>query len=236
MVIRIAACAIEMAITLYFFNIIFQKIPDLCGWNHGQINFLICTYEIIYIMLISFFIKSLPKLEDFVTEGKLDLYIIKPASSQFIISFQNISFGHMAQIFIPLIVLYKQMNKYNMVFDFISVIKFIFSLVFGFFIGYSLWTIVVSISFWTVKTKSLHEIYLNIMGLTKYPAKIYPSIASIFLKYFFPVLFIASIPSEVILFNNNVAFIEAAVVSLFCVLASNFIWKCGIDKYTSTGG
>jgi ABC-2 type transport system permease protein len=237
MAIRFFGGFTEIFVTILFFKFLFNHIKEIEGWSFQEILILIASYDFNFSLLLGFFIKSLPKIEDYIMTGRIDSYLIKPISSQFLISFENISFGHLFQVIMPLLILIWTIVRYDLNLSYSISIFYLMSLGAGFIISYSLWMLWISLSFWTIKIKSVHEIYLSIVQLGKYPTSIYSKTVQIFLKYILPISFIASVPAEIWTSKTSLYFVGISfAMALLTFTLSRYVWAKGLQHYSTIGG
>jgi len=238
LIIRILGALAELLVTLVFFRLIYNFTSYIGEWDYEQMIILVLAVDITRNLLLGCFVKNLPKIESMIIDGKLDLYITKPINSQFYISFQQISLGHIIQLIVSLcilmIVLY---NSKTITVDICSVILYLFCLLCGSLIGYSLWIIIMSYSFYIIKVKALHEIFLDSLQLGKYPSSVYKKHIRRILLYVFPVLMISAYPTEIFLRFASISSVMVLIIVTICLfIISNFVWWFGIRLYESAGG
>lgn len=237
-IIRFFGTFAELLLTLAFFKFLYDRIGIIGDWDYPKILILACLFDIIRNILLGCFIKNLPKLEDIIINGKLDILLTKPIDPQFYVSFQQVSIGHFLQIIIPISIFCYVLGSYpNIHTSLGNVVILLLNTIFGIIIGYSLWIFVMSFTFYVVKIKSLHEIFLNLIQLGKYPSSIYGNNIKLFFKYIFPILMIASYPSEIFLgFSSAYGSYIMLIISLLSFIIARYLWNRALTKYESAGG
>ena len=237
-IVRILGAFAELFVILVFFKFLYNVTPFINEWDYEKMLILILTFDIVKNLLLGCFVKNLSKIEDILIDGKLDLYITKPIDSQFYVSFQQISLGHIIQLIIPCsLLIFTLYTSKTIDFTIYSIILYIFNLLCGILIGYSLWISIMSFSFYIVKIKALHEIFLDILQLGKYPSSIYNKHIKFLLKFIFPILMIASYPTEIFLgLISESACLILIFITVITFVLSRILWKLGIRSYESAGG
>jgi ABC-2 type transport system permease protein len=236
--IRFIGTFAELLFTILFFTFIYNKILFINGWYYKEILILIFIYDIARNIILGCLVRNLPKLEDLIINGKFDFYLTKPIDPQFFLSLNYMSLGHLTQALIPLgLLIYTLNTGQNFNVNFFSYFLLLFNIIQGIIIAYSLWIFIMSFSFYVIKIKSLHEIYLHLLQLGKYPSSIYGRIIKFILSFIFPILFVASLPTEIFLgFSSIWSTLILTLIAFFTFTISRFSWKRGIQYYESAGG
>jgi len=119
-------------------------------------------------------------------------------------------------------------------FSIYSLFVFIFSLLIGFIILYSVWFLIAASSIWFVKTWNATEVLRALLAAGRYPISAYPVILRFIFTLVLPVAFLTTFPAEAILgeLKFNFLFFGLTLSSLFFIF-SRFFWKFALKHYTS---
>lgn len=225
---------INFGITILMFDILYSNVNVIEGWSRYETLFLVGYAQLITAFIFMLFMNNLPRIQKYVSNGDLDLVLIKPCDSQFYVSLRYFYFGGMSSLLPSLILLlYSYLNiKPEISFD--IVIIFVVSLICSITIAYSIWLILMTLSFFFIKISQLHEIFLSILKFMEYPSSIYKGLIRLIFVFVIPIISISNIPVEYILgkkaIQNVVILFVIAVV--FALMARAF-WKYSLRKYQS---
>lgn len=238
MALRFAGAAVELGVSLLFFEFLYHKVRFIKGWAYPEILILICTYDIVRNVLLGCFVRNLPKIEDMILDGSMDQHFTKPVDAQFYISFRQLSLGHLFQVIVPLgVMIYAMHLQTSVALSVGKILLYVLSLCCGIVIGYSLWIMLMSLSFYCTKVKSLHEIYLDLMCVGRYPSNIYPAALKLMLRSVLPILMLVNLPVEIFLGFEQSTAIWGLIFTAFVTLAlSRAVWRQSIKSYISAGG
>lgn len=99
-----------------------------------------------------------------------------------------------------------------------------------------------SISFWTLKSRSIYDVGIRITRqMTWYPITIFPTFMQFILTFIIPFSFINFFPSQYFLQRNDISMFHPIVQFLTPIIGIAFfllalmVWNRGIDHYKGTG-
>lgn len=222
-------------LTVTFYESIYGNFDSLIGLNKQEVYLVVGTSELIKSILFTFFIENLPYIPKLMNTGQLDQFVILPVNSQFIVSFQHIDFGNLANVMPAIFLLTISLIKLNVAFSMMGVALYIAYLILSIVLGYSLWFIIMTLSIWFVKLDGIHELFLSLLNITQYPKKVF--INSFVPKIFFvllPLIMMSNIPVEVLIGKNQ--FIESVIFIFLTGLMFSFsiiFWRFSLKYYFS---
>ena len=113
---------------------------------------------------------------------------------------------------------------------------YILSLMCGCIIYYSIWFLITISSFWFPTKFSKVDVFLNYIGISKYPYNIFTGINRLITMLFVPNLLIAN-PAVLIFLGKDTLnlFFYQIVFTVFLIIISRTIFRKGLKKYESAG-
>ncbi len=222
-------------LTLFFYESIYGNISSIAGIEESYIFLIVGTSELIKSLLFTFFIDNLPYIPGKVMAGTLDQYLLYPVDSQFMISFQTIDFGNLANVFPAMVLIAKALRELNISISLVNILAYLFFIAMSFLLGYAIWFIIMTLSVWFTKLDGIHELFLSFLGLSQYPKKVFinkfaPKVMFLFL----PFLLMSTVSSEVLL--GNIKSKDSLLLPFFSVLffvISKIFWKKSLEHYSS---
>lgn len=228
---------IELWVAIIFFSLIFRHTHRISHWRYHELLILIFTFDFMRSLLNGLFVKNLSKIEDILVNGKFDYYLTKPVDVQFYTSIQQVSLPHFMHALVPFVLLVIVLFKYNVSCSITSILGFMICLVLGLLATYSSWILIMSSCFYITKIKAIHEVFLELIQLGKYPKDIYSKFLQMVLTTITPVLLIASYPVEALLKTDICAYLSIiAPVAISIFIISRYVWNYSVQKYESAGG
>ena len=200
------------------------------SWSEGAIVLGIFTF--LQGFSATFLIPNLNRIVEQVQQGTLDFVLLKPISSQFLLSNRTVSPWGLPDLFFGIIIII-----YNGIQLHLSISSYLISslpIVFGTIILYSLWFILGSTSIWFVKIYNVTEVLRGLLEAGRYPMVAYPTAYRFFFTFIIPVAFLTTIPAEVLLGRTEITLIfGAGILALGLLLFSGFFWRFALRFYTS---
>lgn len=205
------------------------------GWNLIFLyGVLLTSYSIAQV-----FFRTLRYIENFVINGSLDVYFIKPIPILYGIIFNNLSVMEIFSQFLPSVVVLIISCIYNQInWTILKILVLLGAVIGGAFIQMALFLLIGSVSFWVMRSSNLERIFFVFKDFLNYPLYVYGKKVVAFLTYILPLAFVNYYPSLYILDREDSMCIlnfmtvpVALALSCFAI----FIWKISIDHYNSAG-
>ncbi len=225
---------IYIFLKVLFIEVLFFNVQSINGLDNNEFLILFGTSFIINSIYMTFIFFNHINISSYVKSGEMDYVITKPISSQFYLSFRNFNFSGLSNLIYGVAIILYSLDKINHSFSLINIVTYIFTLIIGFFIYYSLSTILFSISFWTLSNGALLDIFIDVSDAMKYPVSIFPKAIECLFTFIIPLFFIVSLPTDLLLGKVNFyyVFISFFIGVVFFILSKLF-FEFSIKNYRS---
>ncbi|MCY8316243.1 ABC-2 family transporter protein [Bacillus vallismortis] len=228
---------IWFVITLIFFNTLFGYVENVNGWGIYDIYLLLGTSEILKSLIFVLFINNLPYIPSLVNKGTLDLLLLKPVNSQFIVSLRKLDIGNFGNLFPAIVLVIYALNNLNATLQISQILEYLFFVVTGVVLAYALWFITMTLSIWITKVDGLHELFLGAMTLFRYPTSFFKGIGRIIFVFIFPIVIVANVPVERLLdVSNGTNVYQYFLYVVGFLVCSAVFWRFSLKHYQSAGG
>jgi ABC-2 type transport system permease protein len=218
-------------ITILFYEYIYLYTDFIGGWSKSQIFLLIGTTEIIKSILMFFFINNLTRIPYYIKTGTLDLFLVIPISSQYLISIRNLDYGSLANFFPAVFIVVLQIRKLDV--DIIMILKYMLISIPAMLLLYFIWFSIMCTSFWFIKIDELHEVFFSSLDFMKFPTAIFKGVFFIIFHIAFPVVLVSNSPVSIFV-NKDYNLIYLLIIELIVFyLIYKMIWFYGLKKYES---
>lgn len=205
------------------------------GLTPDSILLFIGTYTFITgIMSLAYFPNFL-KIPDYVRNGDLDIYITKPVSLQFMISFRYIDFGWaLPNVIGGIAMIVIAFNRLGLKVDAISLSGFIVLNIASIVLTYSVLFLPELICFWFIKVQWLRAVTYALWDFNNMPMNIYGRTIRSIGTYIIPVFVITNFPPLYILGKlSTINLIWGCLLPVLGLIITRFVWKRAIKKYES---
>ncbi len=205
------------------------------GWNLIFLyGILLTSYSIAQV-----FGRRLRHLEGDVVKGSLDVYFTKPLPVLFSIILNDLRIMEIfAQLLPSVIVLIAACIYNNIQWSIAKICVLIGAIAGGAFIQLAIFLLIGSVSFWTMQSSKLQDIFFAFKDFLNYPLYVYGKEIVAFLTYVFPLAFINYYPALFILERENAAnilnFLTIPVAVVLACIAL-VVWRVSLEHYNSAG-
>lgn len=224
-------------VQLAFFSTLFLQVDSINGWSREQLVFFVGTFSIVDGLEMCFYFFGLISLPEKIRSGKLDLYLTKPISPLFHITFESIDVGSgfLALPGIAMVIWATIQMKIPLTFG--RVAGYLLLLVLMLVLLYDLVLIMRAVAFWVVQVSALEELEGELMGFAfRVPGIVFQGMFRLLFCVFLPYALLATIPTQ--FFTDSLtpgAWISTLLVTGGFTLLARWVWKAGLKRYESTG-
>ncbi len=225
----ILGCALAILTLLALFG----QTDMVGGWTLPMMIGLFGVTLILEGLIDSWLYPSLNAVSEYVRQGDLDLLLIRPVNSQFIVSFRRLRIWYGPNILLGFgAVLYSMSVQGTLTAANLGL--FLLLTLSGAAILYAIWLSASTLAFWFTKVDEVSIIAYTLMETGRFPVTAYPAWARFALTFIVPIAFITNIPAEAAMgqlsWSRALLGLGAGIVAL--VLGSLF-WRFGLSRYSS---
>ncbi len=201
-IINVASEVVWVVMLLIFIKVIFSKTPDVRGWTEYQYIFLMGTHMLVTSIFEAFFFGNCWRVSELVRSGDLDFVLVRPASAQFLLSFERIDFSPLANVPVSLAVCGYSLAQLGTPVTAFQVGLFFLLIGGGVVILYALLFMFAITSVWLIRQTGINHLWFYTVSLARYPAEIYKRFAGgtlwFTLVFIMPVLMVSNLPANVV--------------------------------------
>lgn len=214
-------------------SIIFNNTETLGGWGLGELIALLGVFRLVNTMMIALIWPNTEKFNQSIRDGSMDYTILQPVNSMFLVTFSRITVWRFWDLILAVILIVIGINMAEEVTTASHVLTFILLAITGMIIIYSLWIVLIALTFWFVKFDNNVTILQALLDAGRYPATVYPVWLRIIVTFIIPIAVATTIPLQALRGELGtmqiLMFILVSIISFF--LASR-IWKSGLKQYS----
>lgn len=221
------------AAQLSVFEVLFRHTNSMNGWGLEETRVfmgVLFVTDAIYMFLFS---ENLDKLGQKIRRGDLDLLLVKPVSSQFMLSFQKVSIAYLGNLVFSIAWLAWSLLQIPTVSSW-SILWLFLSVPMSVSIIYGIRFVTASTALFFTKADAINYIWYQVYRLGTRPDSFYPVILRYFVLFVLPMAFLASIPAQVVLGKASAAyFLGGYVLAGIMLWISSWFWNRGLRAYSS---
>jgi ABC-2 type transport system permease protein len=248
----VAALSWMMA-NLGFYLLIFSftdSIGEKTGWGQYEFFIFLATTMFVNSLVQAFFMPNAQEFSELIRTGRLDFALLKPIDTQFLISLQRVNWSSLINFLAGAILLAFSLSQLGLREDKPFQLTLTIVLLYPLFIAcgvailYSLMVSLAATSIWLGRNQSLYDFWFYITNFSRYPMEIYSGTYGLPLRWFFtfivPVLIVVNVPARIMAqplrpgTSLGLAMgVFGVVATIFCLIASRFIFRRSLLSYRS---
>ena len=238
--------AVNLAMYILFWSVITYQIPVLTGfgwvvWGRGELLFLIGMTEVAW-GFGAFFWMGIWEIHWYITEIGIETFQIRPAGSLFQILTTSFWAGGIVQLAVGSVMLGLSVITFGLVVTPFSILFGTFALLLGQAALYLLWACLCCLAFWIGRNEGLLEVSDALeYNFSRMPIDVMPVGVQYFLLFVFPVIFISTVPTMIVLNLIPLSpallyFVIATLLVILWFIVLRIVWRRGLKRYQPVGG
>jgi ABC-2 type transport system permease protein len=236
LIVNVALALVGLGTAAAGVAVIFSHTTTLRGWTLAETLLLLGVYTIVNGILNVFVAPNLDQLSQSIQQGTLDFTLLKPAGSQFLVSFQRCVVWGITDVILGFgIIAYSLLRLSNE--GGLAAGRFVLfavTLTSGIVVLYCIWIMLATMAFWFIKIDNLTTVLHSFFGMGRFPVDAYPLWMRRVLTFVIPVALVTTVPAEAL--SGRLAPLVpliSVVVAAVMIWLSTRLWRLGLGQYTS---
>ncbi len=222
-------------IQLLAFGVIYSNIDTIGGWHQGEMILYIGTFSLLNAVNMTLYFFGVNGIPDKVRSGELDLYLTKPVSPLFRLSFENISPGSVPLMIMSICIIAYGAAMSKVQVTALRVLEYLFWLLLMGILYYDMEVIIRSVSLYVVSMARMEQLENAGINLCmKLPGIAFYGVYKFIFYLLLPYGIMATLPVQSMIgdMDYKLAMYGILVVVLFSAGAC-LMWKKGLKRYNS---
>ena len=220
-------------IVMMVFFFIYRYVDVVNGWTLEKMLLLTAVYFLVDRIFDSFFEINFGNFITIVNTGQLDLILVKPVNSQFVVSLRQFSFAMVFSNLTMLLTIIYLCQRYFWPISFLQIFTFIILILASVVITYSLWFMSLLPIFWWGRVDNIQHLFRPVHQLCRIPIDVTGKFR-LFLTYVMPLAFVATIPAKSLIGNLSLGLVVYGVfAAAFLLWLSHRLWQFALKHYSS---
>jgi ABC-2 type transport system permease protein len=218
-------------------SIIFSNTQSLGGWGLGELIALLGVFRLVNTIMVAIVYPNNDRFNTAMRDGSLDYTLLQPAPSLFLVTFTRIVVWRVWDLVLGIVLLVIGLRMSGATTgvgpspaDFLA---FALLLASGMVIFYSLWTVMMALTFWFIKFDNNVTILSALLDTGRYPATVYPTWLRLTVTFVVPIALATTVPVQAL--RGELSWWQVWVffgVSLAVALTALRVWRAGLRRYS----
>jgi len=214
-------------------NIIFSNTETIGGWDFGELIALLGVFRLVNTLMIALIWPNTEKFNQSIRDGSMDYTLLQPINSMFLVTFSRITVWRFWDLILAIVLIVIGVNMSGDTTTPLQILSFILLTVSGAVVIYSLWIVLISLTFWFTKFDNNVTILHALLDAGRYPVTVYPVWLRILVTFVIPVAVATTIPHQGLRgeldLGRLLMFLGIGIVSF---IVATQVWKRGLKQYS----
>jgi ABC-2 type transport system permease protein len=214
--------------------VFYQHGTNLAGWTYYEALVVVGMFQVFGGLIEALLRPNILAIIDHVRKGTLDFVLLKPVDSQFFVSTRQIIFWKFLDMLVGFGVIAYALRRLGVMPDAPTLALFVFMMVLGAIMLYSVWIAMITSAFWFVRVDNISELIYSFYEAGRFPIGVFQGVIRFTLTFVIPIAFMTTFPAAVLLGRLDWQYIWIGcllAVALFTF--SVRFWRYALRFYTS---
>jgi ABC-2 type transport system permease protein len=214
-------------------SIIFSNTKTLGGWGPGELIALLGVFRLVNTLMVALIWPNTEKFNASVRDGSLDYTLLQPVNSMFLVSFARMTVWRVWDLVLAFVLIVVGIHMAGDSVTPLSLLNFGLLTVSGAIIIYSLWIVLIALTFWFTKFDNNVTILQAFLDAGRYPVTVYPAWLRIIVTFIIPIAVATTVPLQALrgdLSGGQILMFLGVGIASFLVASQ--VWKFGVRRYS----
>jgi ABC-2 type transport system permease protein len=214
-------------------SIIFNNTQTIGGWGFGELIALLGVFRLVHTMMMALVWPNTEKFNQSIRDGSMDYTLLQPVNSMFLVTFSRITIWRAWDLVLSAVLIVIGINLSGGTTTPLDILTFLLLTASGAIIIYSLWIVLIALTFWFTKFDNNVTILQALMDAGRYPVTVYPWWLQILITFIIPIAVATTVPLQGLrgdlAISRVLMFLAIGVASFF---VASQVWKAGLKQYS----
>jgi len=214
-------------------SIIFNNTNTVGGWDFPALIALLGVFRLVNTLMIALVWPNTEKFNQSIRDGSMDYTILQPVNSMFLTTFSRITIWRVWDLILAFGLIVVGINMSGDSVTPLQILSFILLAISGVIVIYSLWIVLIALTFWFTKFDNNVTIMQALLDSGRYPVTVYPVWLRIIVTYIIPIAVATTIPLQALRGDLTLSRILIfIVIGIGSFLVASRVWKAGLKRYS----
>jgi ABC-2 type transport system permease protein len=222
-----------LAWELLSLGIIFSNTETIGGWGFGELIALLGVFRLVHTMMMALIWPNTEKFNQSIRDGSMDYTLLQPVNSMFLVTFSRIAIWRAWDLILSIVLIIVGVNMSGATATPLSILVFLLLTVSGAIVIYSLWIVLIALTFWFTKFDNNVTILQALLDAGRYPVTVYPVWLRILVTFIIPIAVATTVPLQGLRGELDLSrVLMFTVIGIVSFLIASQVWKRGLKQYS----
>lgn len=223
-----------MAVNVSMIYVIYAHTESVAGWTKYEMLLLIGSAMLTQRLLMGLFWSNLFELGRNVRSGHFDFFLAQPGRVLFMASTRKLDLDSLANVFVAGAIVLYAVSQLGIALTVGQVLLYLVMILCAVVIHYSLLVLIVSSTFWIVKTEGMEGSYFTLTEFSRLPRQAFSGLTEVIFVWALPVVAMSNVP--VLLLRDGLSWphlgwLVGCAAAWFTLAV--FTFERGLKRYSS---
>ena len=214
-------------------SIIFNNTETIGGWGFGELIALLGVFRLVHTLMIALIWPNTEKFNQSIRDGSMDYTLLQPINSMFLVTFSRINIWRVWDLVLATVLILVGINITGDTITPLHLLTFILLTISGAIVIYSLWIVLIALTFWFTKFDNNVTILQALLDAGRYPVTVYPVWLRIIVTFIIPVAVATTVPLQALRGDLNISrILMFLAIGIASFLVASRVWKAGLKRYS----
>jgi len=224
----------QLALAVISFLLLYRFTDQVAGWTQAEVLILVGVYRIVEGLINLQIAPNMRAISGYIRNGEMDFMLLRPVSSQFLVSLRTLELPEGVNVLIGLLLLIYAGGAAGVRWSAGSVLAAGAFGLCGVLMLYALWLFMVTFAFWLVQIENLDVIFYSLFETARYPVTFFNDLLRALLTFAFPVAFATTFPAQALRGQADLRLLPVGFVLAAALLfGTHLFWNFAVRHYSS---
>jgi ABC-2 type transport system permease protein len=224
---------LSLVLAALSYEILYRFTPDVAGWSKPEALTLLGVFRLVEALIEMLVARNMWDVSKSIQSGDMDYLLLRPASSQFLATFQRINLTEGVNALIGIGLIAYALNQTGAEPSALSIGAALVMMLCGLVLLYAFWCASVTLAFW-FQAGPLESLFHWFIDAGRYPVSFFKGWIRLFLTFVFPVAFASTFPTQALLgVIEPRTLLTGCLLSVLALWGANRFWNVGVRHYSS---
>ncbi len=214
-------------------SIIFSNTETIGGWGFGELIALLGVFRLVNTLMIALIWPNTEKFNQSIRDGSMDYTLLQPINSMFLVTFSRITVWRIWDLVLAIVLIVIGVGMSGDTTTPLSILTFLLLTVSGAIVIYSLWIVLIALTFWFTKFDNNVTILQALLDAGRYPVTVYPVWLRIIVTFVIPIAVATTVPLQGLRGELGIGRVLMFIgISIVSFLVASQVWKAGLKRYS----
>ncbi|MBA2530369.1 MAG: ABC-2 family transporter protein [Euzebyales bacterium] len=213
--------------------LVFRYTDELGGWSPYELLAVMGVHIAVGGLIGTVIQPNMQRLINDVREGTLDYALTKPEDAQLLVSTREFRIWKGVDVLVGAGVIVTAVVRLQREVAPLDALAFVAAVLLGGVMIYCFWLAITVGAFWVVRMEFIVELFDGVYQAGRWPVTIYPGWLRLGFTFLVPLAFAVTVPAEAVTGRLSAATLAAAAAfAAFLALATRWLWRAGLRRYS----